>query len=106
MHSLPRESRNYIPYYLAAAIIAKKLGLEVHAGHGLNYNTTRTISKIKEISELNNKVGKLQMFFDDSQDILSQEREKMKKETHQEMQLKNEEVEEAKTAADKAKREV
>jgi pyridoxine 5-phosphate synthase len=36
-----------------AAIIAKKLGLEVHAGHGLNYNTTRTISKIKEISELN-----------------------------------------------------
>ena len=23
MHSLPRESRNYIPYYLAAAIIAK-----------------------------------------------------------------------------------
>jgi len=32
---------------------AKKIGLEVHAGHGLNYKSTKYINKIKSISELN-----------------------------------------------------
>jgi len=32
---------------------AKKIGLDVHAGHGLNYNTAYQISKIKNISEFN-----------------------------------------------------
>ena len=32
---------------------AKKFGLEVHAGHGLAYQSTKEISKIKGISELN-----------------------------------------------------
>tara|TARA_Y100000590_G_scaffold14658_1_gene17653 strand:+ start:3117 stop:3842 length:726 start_codon:yes stop_codon:yes gene_type:complete len=32
---------------------AKSIGLEVHAGHGLTYETTRKISKIKNISEFN-----------------------------------------------------
>jgi len=36
-----------------AAIHAKKLGLEVAAGHGLNYHNVHEIVKIKEISELN-----------------------------------------------------
>jgi len=33
--------------------MAKKLGIEVHAGHGLDYKTTAILSKIKEISEFN-----------------------------------------------------
>ena len=36
-----------------AAIIAKKLGLDVHAGHGLTYKSAKIISKIKQISEYN-----------------------------------------------------
>jgi len=36
-----------------AALFAKRNGLEVHAGHGLNYKTAYQISKIKSISELN-----------------------------------------------------
>ena len=36
-----------------AALFAKKNGLEVHAGHGLNYKTTSQISKIDSISEFN-----------------------------------------------------
>ncbi len=36
-----------------SANYAKKLGLEVHAGHGLTYKSTKIISKIKEISEFN-----------------------------------------------------
>ena len=30
-----------------------KLGLEVHAGHGLTYNSTKILSKIKGIQEFN-----------------------------------------------------
>ena len=32
---------------------AKTLGLEVHAGHGINYKTAKVLSKIKEIEEFN-----------------------------------------------------
>ena len=32
---------------------AKKIGLEVHAGHGLDYKTTAILSKLKEIEEFN-----------------------------------------------------
>ena len=35
------------------SILAKKLGLEVHAGHGLDYKTTKLLSKINEIKEFN-----------------------------------------------------
>ena len=35
------------------SILASKLGLEVHAGHGLDYKTTKIISKIKQIEEFN-----------------------------------------------------
>lgn len=38
---------------LAGARLAGKLGLEVHAGHGLNYATAETISALPEIAELN-----------------------------------------------------
>ena len=36
-----------------SAKFAKKLGLEVHAGHGLTYGSAKKISKIKDISEFN-----------------------------------------------------
>ena len=33
--------------------IAKEIGLEVHAGHGLDYKTTELLSRFKEIEEFN-----------------------------------------------------
>jgi pyridoxine 5-phosphate synthase len=33
--------------------VAKKIGIEVHAGHGLDYKTTEILSKLKEIQEFN-----------------------------------------------------
>jgi len=36
-----------------ATLYAHKLGLEVHAGHGMTYKSAYNISKIKNISELN-----------------------------------------------------
>ena len=36
-----------------SAEFAKKIGLEVHAGHGLTYGSAYKISKIKDISEFN-----------------------------------------------------
>ena len=35
------------------SILANKLNIEVHAGHGLNYKTTKILTKIKEIKEFN-----------------------------------------------------
>jgi pyridoxine 5-phosphate synthase len=37
----------------AGAAIAKRAGLEVHAGHGLNFETAETIAALPEIVELN-----------------------------------------------------
>ena len=36
-----------------AASLAKALGLEVHAGHGLDYASAETIATLPEIVELN-----------------------------------------------------
>ena len=36
-----------------SSILANKLNIEVHAGHGLDYKTTKILSKIKEIKEFN-----------------------------------------------------
>ena len=36
-----------------AAIFGRKLGLDVHAGHGLNYKNVSPIAAISEIVELN-----------------------------------------------------
>ncbi len=35
------------------SILAEKLSLEVHAGHGLDYKTTKLLCKIKQINEFN-----------------------------------------------------
>ena len=36
-----------------SSVLASKLNIEVHAGHGLDYKTTKILSKIKEIQEFN-----------------------------------------------------
>ena len=36
-----------------SSFYAKRIGLEVHAGHGLTYNSAYKISRIKYISEFN-----------------------------------------------------
>ena len=36
-----------------ATLSAKKLGLEVHAGHGIDYKTAKILAKVKEIKEFN-----------------------------------------------------
>ena len=36
-----------------SSILASKLNIEVHAGHGLDYKTTKILSKIKEIEQFN-----------------------------------------------------
>ena len=38
---------------LSRLIKSKKIGLEVHAGHGLDYKTTKLLSRINEIEEFN-----------------------------------------------------
>jgi pyridoxine 5-phosphate synthase len=38
---------------VAGAALAKSAGLEVHAGHGLNYDTAEIIATIPELAELN-----------------------------------------------------
>ena len=38
---------------MTASLYAHKLGLEVHAGHGITYKSAHNISRIKNISELN-----------------------------------------------------
>ena len=35
------------------SILASKIGIEVHAGHGLDYKSTKILSKINEIKEFN-----------------------------------------------------
>ena len=44
---------NFLQELISAAKEAKKLGLQVHAGHGLNFETIEKILVIKEIEELN-----------------------------------------------------
>ena len=53
---LIKNKRNYTNEYKKikkCCEVAKKTGLEVHAGHGLDYKTTAILSKLKEIKEFN-----------------------------------------------------
>ena len=54
--NLVKENKNYKNEYLRikkCSMLGVKLGIEVHAGHGLDYKTTSILSKIKEITEFN-----------------------------------------------------
>ena len=54
--NLIKQNKNFVIEYKKiknCSITAKKIGLEVHAGHGLDYKSTAILSKIKEIEEFN-----------------------------------------------------
>ena len=54
--NLVKSNKNYIHEYKKikkCCELAKKIGIEVHAGHGLDYKTTSILSKLKEIEEFN-----------------------------------------------------
>jgi len=54
--NLVKSKKNYMYEYIKikkCCELAKKIGLEVHAGHGLDYRTTSILSKLKEIQEFN-----------------------------------------------------
>ncbi|MDC0512143.1 pyridoxine 5'-phosphate synthase [bacterium] len=48
-----KKYRNELIKIKKAVILGNKLGLEVHAGHGLTFNSAKILSKIKGISEFN-----------------------------------------------------
>ena len=53
---LIKNKKNYTNEYKKikkCCAAAKKIGLEVHAGHGLDYKSTAILSKLKEIEEFN-----------------------------------------------------
>ena len=54
--NLIKNKKNYTAEYKKikkCCEVAKKIGLEVHAGHGLDYKTTSILSKLKVIEEFN-----------------------------------------------------
>ena len=56
LSNLVKSKKNYnteLNRIKKSSILAKKLNIEVHAGHGLDYQTTKILSKINEIQEFN-----------------------------------------------------
>ena len=56
LSNLIKNKKNYsqeLKKIKSCAIYAKNLGLEVHAGHGMDYKTAKILVKIKEIEEFN-----------------------------------------------------
>jgi len=54
--NLIKNKKNFISEYKKikkCCELAKKIGIEVHAGHGLDYKTTEILNKILEITEFN-----------------------------------------------------
>jgi len=54
--NLVKNKKNYSNEYQKikkCCELAKKIGIEVHAGHGLDYKSTTILTKIKEITEFN-----------------------------------------------------
>ena len=48
-----KKYRNELIKIKKCSRLAKSIGLEVHAGHGIDYKTAKILSKIKEIEEFN-----------------------------------------------------
>ena len=56
LSNLVKSKKNYLlelKKIKNCCVLANNLGIEVHAGHGLDYRTTKILNKIKEIKELN-----------------------------------------------------
>ena len=50
---LKKSYKNELNQIINCAKYAKSLGIEVHAGHGMDYKTAKILSRIKEIKEFN-----------------------------------------------------
>jgi len=50
---LKKNYNNELKQIINCAKYAKSLGIEVHAGHGMDYKTAKILSRIKEIKEFN-----------------------------------------------------
>ena len=53
---LVKNNKNFHNEYLKikkCCVLAKKIGIEVHAGHGLDYKTTKILTRVAEIVEFN-----------------------------------------------------
>ena len=48
-----KKYNNHLKKIKQCAKYAKSLGLEIHAGHGMDYKTAKILSKVKEIKEFN-----------------------------------------------------
>ena len=48
-----KDYTNELNKIIKCSKLAKQLGIEVHAGHGLDYKTTKLLKKVKEIKEFN-----------------------------------------------------
>ena len=56
LSNLVKTKKSFLKEFLKikkCAILASKIGIEVHAGHGLDYKSTKILSKINEIKEFN-----------------------------------------------------
>ncbi len=56
LSNLVKSKKNYskeLKRVRESSVLADRLGLEVHAGHGLDYKTTKILCNIKEIKEFN-----------------------------------------------------
>ena len=53
LYNKKKNIKNALSEIRKSSIFAHKIGLEVHAGHGLTYNSTKVLSKINFISEFN-----------------------------------------------------
>jgi len=56
LSNLIKSKKNYLNEFnriKRCSILAEKLSIEVHAGHGLDYKSTKLLSKIKQIKEFN-----------------------------------------------------
>ena len=54
--NLVKSKKNYLHEFnniKRCSLLANKLGIEVHAGHGLDYKTTKILAKIDQIKEFN-----------------------------------------------------
>ena len=56
LSNLVKSNKNYskeLKKIIKCSLIANKFGIEVHAGHGLDYKTLKLLTKIKQIKEFN-----------------------------------------------------
>ena len=56
LSNLVKSNKNYsheLSRIIKCSKLAKQLGIEVHAGHGLDYKTTKILKNVKEIKEFN-----------------------------------------------------